>query len=254
MKALFVAWRSGGDDAGVWGPVGRLDYDGEVFRFCYTRGARMLPGFRSFPGMGDLNRVYDSDTLFPLFANRLLPASRPEYEAFLCWGGFDPGSPPDPIAILGVTGGERATDSIEVFPCPTPDADGCYLSKFFLHGVRWMPQSALERIGRLQKEERLLLMPDPCNRFDPRAVGVRTEAERTLIGYVPRYLANDIGSLLHECDPAFIEVHVERVNPHAPLQQLVLCRMHACWPEGFRPCSDAAFLPIPSYVPAKCGA
>jgi hypothetical protein len=252
MSALFVAWRSGANDAGVWGPVGRLDYDGEVFRFCYTRGARTLPGFRPFPGMDNLNRVYRSNALFPLFANRLLPPSRPEYAEFLCWGGFDPNDPPDPIVVLGVTGGERATDSIEVFPCPAPDECGYYLHKFFLHGVRWMPPSAVDRIQRLQKDEPLLLMPDLCNHFDPRAVAVRTESERTLIGYVPRYLANDIGQLLQGCCPESIQVTVERVNRHAPLQQLLLCRMHSCWPVAFTPCGGEDFLPIPSDVPVKC--
>ena len=56
MKALFVAWRSG-EEAG-WGPVGRLEFDGKLYRFCYVRGARTLSGFRAFPGMDDLEQVY----------------------------------------------------------------------------------------------------------------------------------------------------------------------------------------------------
>ena len=117
MSELFVAWR-GDDPQHGWGPVGRLEYDEGVYRFSYTRGARTLIGFRPFPEMSDLDRIYESNELFPLFANRLLSRSRQEYEAFLLWGGFDPNNPPDPIAILGVTEGIRQTDSIEVFPCP----------------------------------------------------------------------------------------------------------------------------------------
>jgi hypothetical protein len=67
-----------------------------------------------------------------------------------------------------------------------------------------------------------------------------------LIGHVPRYLAFDIGS----CEPDFIEVTVERVNPDAPLQHRLLCRMNACWPEGFRPCSGEDYLPL---VPLPAG-
>ena len=140
--ALFVAWRGGQPHRG-WGPVGRLEHDGGVYRFCYTQGARTLRGFQPFPQMGDLEQVYESEELFPLFANRLLSPNRPEYEAYLRWGGFEPGTQPDPIAILGVTEGKRETDSIEVFPCPAPDADGCYLNKFFLHGLRWMPRERI---------------------------------------------------------------------------------------------------------------
>jgi hypothetical protein len=251
MNSLFVAWRGGDVQNGVWGPVGRLDFDGGVYRFCYTRGARTVGGFRPFPGMPDLGEVYESEELFPLFANRLLSPSRPEYEAFLRWGGFDPNNPPAPIAILGVTEGIRQTDSIEVFPCPIPDADGCYLNRFFLHGVRWRGQQAIERISRLHPEEELVIRADPGNTVDPNAVGV-LDAGGMMIGYVPRYLARDVKRLLAQCIPDFVKLFVERVNRDAPLQQRVLCRLRACWPEGFQPCSDEAFRLIPTGVPSQC--
>jgi hypothetical protein len=96
--------------------------------------------------------------------------------------------------------GIRQTDAVEVFPCPTPDGEGCYFNKFFLHGIRWMPETALERINRLESEESLNLMPDPQNKYDPNAVAVRTSSEPSLIGYVPRYLARDVGHLFADCD------------------------------------------------------
>src|SRR5437773_607881 len=100
---LFVAWRSPEPTGARWGPVGRLEHGPGGYRFVYTRGARMLRGFQPFPEMPRLDAVYESDELFPLFANRLLSQSRPEYHAYLTWGGFDPNNPPDPIALLGVT-------------------------------------------------------------------------------------------------------------------------------------------------------
>ncbi len=254
MNALFVAWRSGDSNNGKWGPVGRLDYDGQTYRFCYTRGARTLEGFQPFPEMKDLEQVYESDELFPLFSNRLLSRTRPEYEAFLTWSGFDPNNPPDPIGILAVTEGRRQTDSIEVFPCPIRDVDGCYLNKFFLHGVRWMPAAAIERINRLKAGDSLLMMWDVQNTHDPYAIALRTVEDRTLIGYVPRYLAEDVWNLIRECDVEWIKLFVQRVNADAPAQMRVLCRMHACWPEQFKPCNGEAFLPIPSSVPVTCEA
>jgi hypothetical protein len=196
--------------------------------------------------MADLEAVYESLELFPVFANRLLAPSRPEYEAFLKWGGFDLADPPDPLALLGVMGGNRATDSIEVFPCPAPDAQGWYVTKFFLHGVRWMAPAAWERIDRLQPDEPLALLLDFMNRHDPHAVAVRTcdVQGRFLIGYVPRYLAEDICELCLRCEPGFITLTVERVNRDAPLQHRVLCRMKACWPNGFQPCSRDEFQPL----------
>lgn len=242
---LYIASRTGGPDSGHWSPVGRLDHDAGVYRFVYTRGATQF-GFTAFPGMDDLNRVYESDELFPLFANRLLSRSRPEYEAFLRWGGFSADEPPDPLVVLGLTQGIRQTDALEVFACPTPDDAGGYRSKFFLHGVRWMHEAARERIAKLTPGERLIPALEFGNRFDPSAVSVRTDDAigRSLIGYVPRYLAKDVRDLCVQCDPEHIELAVERVNTDAPLQHRVLCRMSACWPEEFNPCSGEAFLPL----------
>ena len=133
-----------------------------------------------------------------------------------------------------------------MFPCPLPDGDGSFLNKFFLHGVRWMPDSAIKCIGQLQPGDVLGLMPDYSNVHDRNAVALRTLSRkaRYLIGYVPRYLAHDVRSLLNECDPEFLKVVVERVNADAPLQHRLLCRMRSCWPEGFRPCRGEAFQPI----------
>lgn len=245
-NSVFIAWRSGDETSGRWGPVARVDHGPRGYRFVYTKGARTLPDFQPFVGMPDLELVYESDELFPLLANRVLSKSRPEYEAYLTWGGFDPSKKPDPLALLAVTEGRRQTDSVEVFPCPQPDADGCYLNKFFLHGVRWMPPAAQERIACLQTGEKLGLMLDVLNPHDPHAVAVRTTDSigRLLVGYVPRYLAYDVWELCAQCQPDFIDVQVERVNAGAPLQQRLLCRMNACWPKDFRPCSGEEFQPI----------
>jgi len=202
--------------------------------------------------MSQVEAVYESEELFPLFANRLLARSRPEYEAYLTWGGFDPHDPPDPIAVLGVTEGRRATDNLELFPCPVPDAEGCYFNKFFLHGVDYVALAALERIAALRRDEPLMPMFDDFNAYDCDAVAVRTAdtRDRHLIGYVPRYLAREVRQLCATCDPDFVELRVERVNPSAPLQQRLLCRMNACWPDGFRPCDHEDFQPIPSQLPS----
>jgi hypothetical protein len=250
---LFVACRSGDESQGKWGPVGMLVHDTGLYRFCYTHGANMLPDFQHFPGMDDLNQVYESEELFPLFSNRLLPSTRPEYEAFLRWGGLE-GTQPDPIAILSITGGIRQTDSIEVFPCPTRTKVGTYFNKFFLHGIRWVPSEAINRLKRLKPDERLILMYDICNRCDPNAVAVRTDIERTLIGYVPRYLAMDILQLLTQCHPESINLVVDRLNSDAPLQQRVLCRMLCDWPVNFKPCHGEEFHPISTEMASLCTA
>jgi hypothetical protein len=112
MNSLFVAWRPPMPNQTGWRPVGRLEHDSGLYRFWYTQGAHK-PSFRPFAQMEQLERVYESDDLFPLFANRLLPESRPEYEAYLRWSGFDIDNSPDPILVLGVTEGIRQTDAVD---------------------------------------------------------------------------------------------------------------------------------------------
>lgn len=248
---LFVAWRSGDANAGRWGPVGVLERaPSGGYRFVYTHGARMLPGFHPFPGMPDLNEAYESDELFPMFANRLLNESRPEYKPSLVWSGFDPENPPDPIQLLGVTEGLRQTDSLEVFPCPAPDSEGCFVATFFLHGLRHAGPAAIERVAALKQDEELRAEPENDNAHDANAVGVWTIRSGELrIGYVPRYLARDFRQLYDQCGPGFAELRVQRVNGNAPLQQRLLCRLNACWPDDFQPCAGEEFRPIPSGLP-----
>jgi hypothetical protein len=253
MSTLFVASRSADQGKGGWSPVGRLEFEDGIYRFVYSKGAKSAVGFTPFSGMEDLGAIYESENLFPVFVNRLLPKSRPEYEAFLRWNGFDASTPPDPIAILGVSEGIRQTDLIEVFPCPVPDEHGGYLNKFFLHGLRYMPEVARSRVLELKENEPLFPMADLCNPTDSNAVALRTvTGERLMLGYVPRYLAHDVWRIFQGCHPEFIHFVVHRVNPDAPLQQRLLCRMHACWPKGFEPCSGEAFQPIPEGVPVHC--
>lgn len=250
MNSLFVAWRPDYPDQSGWRPIGCLEFEAPVYRFYYTRGAEN-PDFTPLWGMDDLNQVYESTELFPVFDNRLLKKSRAEYLDFLQWSGFAHETPPDPIAILAVSEGRRQTDRIEVFPCPNPDVEGCFLNRFFLHGISWLDSKSVDRVNRLEPDETLKLMPDPQNDHDPHAVAVRCVEDRAFVGYVPRYLARDIGKLFRECSAEGISVKVNRVNLDAPLQNRVLCEMRACWPDGFRPCSDEAFLPIPNQVAAR---
>ena len=246
---LFVAWRSEDPQTHSvgWGPVGVLERTASgIYRFVYTKGAQTLDGFKPFPGMPDLNLVYESDDLFPIFANRLMNSRRPEYRPSLVWSGFNPDQPPDPIALLGVTEGLRQTDALEVFPCPEPDGNRCFVARFFVHGLRHSSPDAIERVMTLRHGDQLRIVPEPSNQHDRFAVAIWTNGVEQRIGYVPRYLARDIGWLYRTCGPDAAHLTVERVNPSAPMQRRVLCRMNACWPDEFEPCSDEAFQPIVS--------
>lgn len=114
--------------------------------------------------------------------------------------------------------------------------------------ARWSPLAAIERVNHLGAGDPLAPMLDIANPHDAFAVAVRTtdERDRFLLGYVPRYLARDINSVCQNCAPNFLDLRVERLNPGAPLQMRLLCRMRACWPENFKPCAGEEFQPIVS--------
>ena len=228
----------------------RDDLDRDAgYQFAYTRGALSLPGFRPFDGMDDLDRLYRSDSLFPLVLNRLLPPSRPEYEPFLRWNGFDPETPPEPLLLLERAGGGKATDSIELFPRPIPGVDGCYQNYFFIHGMRYQMggEAARSAVEQLRDGDRLELTPEPTNPIDPAAVAIRSGG--SMLGYAPRYLARDFGVLLRNCPAETIRLWAHRINPDAPFQQRVLCRFTACWPEGFEPHQGEEFEPLVAVEP-----
>ena len=74
-NSLFIAWRSGDPANGRWGPVGRLEHDGNGYRFVYLRGAKRWKGFLRFRVCRICMRFMSRRALFPLFANRLLAPS-----------------------------------------------------------------------------------------------------------------------------------------------------------------------------------
>jgi hypothetical protein len=238
MKVLYLAWQDPKDRG--WFPVGRLSFDGEVYRFAYTKGALKSPNFIPFGRMEDLNAAYESRELLPLFSNRLLSKTRPEYKAFLTWLNVR-NSEDDPLTLLGRSEGLRGTDSLMVFPRPEKSSDGTYDVHFFSHGLRYLPEYAVRAVEELHPGSRLFLMLDPQNRHDAYAVALRTDDPVTIVGYCPRYLSKDFLLLLKSRTPDTPQVMVERVNNDAPLQLRLLCSLRAPWPDGFEPCSGEEY-------------
>lgn len=233
MKALFVAYQD--SVSRTWMPVGRLTHDGKLYHFAYTRGAKNLPNFVPFGQMIELDAEYVSDQIFPLFANRLLPRSRPEYKAYLSWLGLSDVSH-DLLDELARTGGLRATDPLELIPCPEPNSLNQYEAYFFGRGLRHLPADSQSRSLTLDKGDQLYLVQDIQNRNDEMALLLRTDVPVTLVGYVPSYYSPDFSRLITLAGGKNIKVTVERINPEAPIQYRVLCKLTAPWPKAFFPC------------------
>jgi hypothetical protein len=123
MNTLFVAWQQ--PDSREWIPVAKLERKNERYFFSYTRGVHRAKGFLAFNRMDRLDAVYESSSIFPLFANRLISKSRPEFHDYLRWLGLKSAAE-DTLSMLALTGGIRGTDSIELFQPPSISSNGEY--------------------------------------------------------------------------------------------------------------------------------
>ena len=242
-EKLYLAWQD--QKNRNWWPIGILTHDDDQkYRFRYTRGAEILKEkgiFKTFAGMRDLDLVYESKDLFPLFSNRVIQETRPEYKRYLNWlDSFV--DTHDPLTFLSITEGIKVSDNLEVFSCPQEKIKGRYEAFFLVHGLRYLTESSIERINQLQKGERLYLIYDMQNDYDDKAVALRTNDPADIVGYCPRYLSREILDLFDKTNN--VKVTVERINHEAPLHVRLLCRITARWPEDFVPCSDEKFRPI----------
>lgn len=246
MKTLFLAWQD--PNSRCWFPIGRLTYDGKKYQFVYTHGiaeAQAKFGFQPLISFPELHKVYTSDELFPLFSNRVMRRSRPDYRNYLELLNISMHEH-DPIAILSRSGGRKVTDHFEVFPCPEPDENGFYHIHFFAHGLQHLPLCAAQRINQLQNGELLYLAHEFQNPYDPNALILYT-LDHHIVGYCPRYIVNDVFKLK---DQSEVKVQVERVNPvPAPLQFRLLCNLTANRHDD-RPFSSHEYQPIVTDTPA----
>lgn len=236
MKTLFLTWQD--PESRAWFPIGQLTQQNGQYHFAYLQGApeaNQTAHFQPLYPFPDFHHPYSSVELFPLFANRLLRSSRPDFPDFVEWLNI-PEHKDDPIALLARSGGKRQTDNFEVFPKPERTEDGDYHIHFFTHGLRHFPEEAQQHVNTLTAGDQLQITHDVQNAFDSRALILRTP-DLHLAGYCPRYLTQDFFELVSRF-PSQVHVTVERVNPPpTPLQFRLLCNLTATWSDDFEPFS-----------------
>lgn len=249
MRILFLAWLD--SNSRRWFPIGQLTEDSAGhYQFRYVRGveaARKESGFRPLPSFPDLNKVYESSELFPLFINRVMPRTRPDYPNYARWLGLN-GNEKDPLSYLEHSGGRKATDTLEVFSAAVKRDDGAFQFDFFVGDLRHMAPGSDSRAANLEHGERLFLMLDIQNPMSADAIALRTFIEKPgdayLLGYCPRYLSSAIHQEL-KCNPDSCYAEVIHVNPPpAPVQLRALCRMTFRPKSGISPFATDAFEPL----------
>lgn len=241
MRTLFLAWQAPSDRA--WFPVGRLDADTEHsdYHFCYTRGAdeARRVGFHPIASFPSLTASYHSSELFPMFRNRVLASQRRDFASYLDSLALETA---DPIEILAVSGGERQTDSFEVFPKIVKAADGSFSCRFFLHGLRHVSEAAQRRAQQLVAGESLGVSLELNNPKYRQAIQL-TSQDYEFIGWTPRYLVRDLLKAIsrtHDITARVVRVNADTVPPN----RRVLVELQGVLPVDYEPMADDIFLPM----------
>jgi hypothetical protein len=159
-------------------------------------------GFSSLLSFPDRYKVYQAAELFPLFQNRVISPSRPEYASLLEVLSMDP-SAAEPLELLALSGGKRQTDNLEVFPEVRANSSGWVNMRFFLHGWRHLPPAARSRVEQLSKGDALQVALECNNPATGYAVQVQSH-DYFILGWGPRYLLSGLCSCL--------------MTPHRPIK------------------------------------
>lgn len=241
MRTLFLAWQAPAERA--WFPVGRLDADSVLsrYRFGYTRGAlaAQREGFHPLVSFPNLEDTYESSELFPMFKNRVLGQQRRDFSTYLASLALDR---PDPIEILAVTGGERQTDSFEVFPKIEKQDDDSFACRFFLHGLRHMSEAAQQRSVFLKPGEQLGVSLELNNPKHGLAIQL-TSSDYEFIGWTPRFIVGDLLKAINQ-NPRLSATVIQVNSDGIPLNRRVLVEMRGFLPSGVEPMADGDYLPI----------
>jgi hypothetical protein len=218
---VFLAWQNPSTRKVL--PIGRLAQLGShEFEFAYVQGAldAVAEDFTPLLSFPDFNRIYRGDELPPLFRNRVLSRSRPDYPEYVQQLGLAENA--SAIEQMSRSGGRRVTDALEVFSAPTPRPAGGWQQHLLVRGVRYIPD-AESAISDLNEGEQLLVMRDEQNPHGAHARLLRTDGTR-VVGFLPDYLALELEE--EGVESSQLTVTVERVNPAPALvQQRLLCRV-----------------------------
>jgi len=227
IKALYIAWQD--PETRLWHTVGQLSKQNSLYLFSYTKGALASTRFKCLGRMRDLHEKYYSRELFPLFANRILNSSRPEYPDYVRWLAMNPDTANDPMQVLARSGGERATDELYIYAQPEINEHGDMEIFFLSNGLRYLDTANLEQILRLRSGDRLELIEENNNSHDRFALRLETD-DLIKVGYCPRYLNKDLRRIMEKTK---VHLTVERLNQTAPIQFRLLCKAVFKLPQGF---------------------
>lgn len=164
-------------------PIGFLQQAPDHYSFAYLRSALERSDFRPLPGLAHArDGVLRAESLFPVFAERVVSSRRPDRAASMTALGLPVGAAP--FEVLARSHGQRVGDTIELLPAPMTGPGDFVSFPFLTHGVRHLEQREQSRIASLRTGDELRLIRDTDNPVNPQAVLVADHGE-TRLGWVP---------------------------------------------------------------------
>lgn len=251
VRRLIVTWQHP-INRSIY-PVGILNFDGMTYTFCYIQAALSAPDFRPFIGFPDLSHDYQSENLFPLFAQRAMTPRRPDFPRWVTQLGLPEDA--SPWEQITRSGGRRQGDTIQLFPVPTV-IGGRLECDFLVHGIRHIlertilvgdHQFRLDRarleaaLNSLRPGDPLALCAQPDNPVNSRAM-LTTTTEALPLGWVPDLLVDVVHQLPN---PQTTEVTVRHVNgPEVGWHLRVLAQLTSRVPNDFSAFTGPGWQPL----------
>lgn len=178
--------------------IGQLSKNGQ-FEFSYGFEVKeaIKNGFKLLISFEELDKVYKSDILFPVFASRLPDSKRRGIEKILSKYGLDEYND---YKLLKRSGAKLPIDNLEfIDPILNLEENDKNIKRiFYLAGPRHYigcNGQDCAKSANLTVNEELKLELEPENKFDSNAIKV-LNSNNIHIGYIPRYYCESVINLL----------------------------------------------------------
>lgn len=222
---LYLVWKC--DSTRRQYIVGQLTKNGQYeFRYCGEIAAAIEAGFTQLVSFSDLEQLYTSKELFPVFASRLPDRKRKDIERILRKYGLEEY---DSYQLLKKSGARLPIDNLQ-FIDPILNFENAFEKVFYLAGVRhYLGCEGVQcpRSIPVDENEELLLEREESNPYDKNAIRVLNYRKK-LLGYIPRFYSEAFIRFMDE--GRFLGCHVVSVNKEQNCDECInVCvRISAC--------------------------
>lgn len=178
--------------------VGQLSKNGQFeFNYGFEVSEAIEKGFKLLISFEDIDKVYRSDILFPVFSSRLPDKKRNGLDKILFKYGMEEY---DDYKLLKRSGAKLPIDNLE-FIDPLLDENSYSVRRFFyLAGPRhYIGCDGVDcaKSVELNTHDILQLVLEPENMYDKNAIKI-VNSNNVHIGYVPRYYSQGVTELINK--------------------------------------------------------